>query len=229
MQPITYFRIILCLAVTASDAIICPNLRSAVNFTVVAASAVTNTGYTIINGNLAISPSTTLTGFYPPGVINGVTELGTGIALQAQNDITTAYNDLKGAPPTATMTGVDLSGLTLGPGVYKFDSTAGISTASGILKLNGTGIYIFQIGTALTTSTSSQIQLINGAKASCIFWQVGSSATLGQNSDFNGNILADASVWFATGITYNGAAYARTADITFISDTVTSQTKCNVC
>ena len=226
----TILHVLLCLAATAAaGTIVCPTLRSAGNFTIVAASAVSNNGLTTINGNLAISPSIALTGFNPAGVINGITELGTGVALQAQNDIASAYNDCQGAPLTAQMTGIDMAGKTLGPGVYKFDSTAGITTPAGILTLDGNGVYIFQIGSALSTSGDSQVQLINGAQASCIFWQVGSSATLGQNSVFAGNILAYASVGLANGITVAGSVYARTAAISFIADTVTGQASCNLC
>ena len=222
-------RVLLCLAITAADVIVCPKLRSAANFSVVAASSVSNSGLTTINGNLGISPSVALTGFNPAGVIHGITELGTGVALQAQKDITIAYNDCQGAPLTAQMTGVDLSGKTLGPGVYKFDSTAGIDTPAGILTLNGNGIYIFQIGSALATSGNSEIRLINGAKASCIFWQVGSSASLGHHSIFAGNIIAYASVNLATAAIVNGSIYARTAAISFIENTVTGQASCDLC
>ena len=223
-------RILLCLVATAAaDVIVCPTLRSAANFTIIAASAVSNDGLTTINGNLGISPSVALTGFNPAGVINGITELGTGVSLQAQNDVTTAYNDCQGAPPTAQMTGVDLAGKTLEPGVYKFDSTAGIDTPAGILMLNGTGVYIFQIGSALSTSENSRIRLINGAKARCIFWQVGSSAALGHDSMFAGNIMAYASVNLANGVTVNGSIYARTAAISFIADSVTGQQSCDLC
>jgi len=223
------FRVLLCLAVATTDAIICPTLGSAAKFTVIAASSVSNTGFTVINGNLAISPSISLTGFNPPGVIHGVTKLGTGIALQAQQDVTSAYNYLKNAPATGQMTGVDLAGKTLGPGVYKFDSSAAIAMPAGILTLNGPGTYIFQVGSALKTSANSEIRMINGAKAGCIFWQVGSSATLGQNSLFVGNILAYASAKFANGITCNGSVYARTAAVSFIATTVNGQSSCNVC
>lgn len=229
MALIVTFRVLLCLAVAMTNAIICPTLKSAAQFTVIAASSVSNTGPTVINGNLAMSPSISLTGFNPPGVIHGVTKLGNGIALHAQKDLTSAYNYLKSAPVTAQMTGVDLAGKTLGPGVYKFDSAAGIDMSAGILTLSGAGTYIFQIGSALKTSANSEIRLINGAKAGCIFWQVGSSATLGQNSVFVGNILAYASVKFANGVTCNGSVYARTAAVSFIATTVNGQSSCNVC
>jgi hypothetical protein len=229
MQVSKIFYLLVCLAFTAGDNIMCPNLGSAVKFTVIACSTVTNAGNIIINGDLAISPSVALAGFSSFGVINGVTHLGNGIALQAQKDVTTAYNFLTGAPVTAVLTNVDLGGKTYTPGVYRFDSTAGINVYGDILTLDGSGIYIFQIGSALTTSINSQIKLINGAKASCIFWQVGSSATLGQNSIFVGNILAYASIGLASGITFTGSAYARTGAVTFISGTITGQTRCDLC
>jgi hypothetical protein len=223
------FRVLLCMAVATTNANNCPTLGSAAQFTVIAASSVSNTGSTVINGNVAMSPSISLTGFTLPSVISGVIILGTGTALQAQKDAKTAYNYLKHAPTTAQMTGVDLAGKTLGPGVYKFNSAAGLSTPAGILTLNGAGTYIFQVGSALKTSADSQIQLINGAAAGCIFWQVGSSATLGQNSLFVGNILAYASVKFGNGITYHGSVYAQTAAVSFIAATVTPQSSCNMC
>ncbi len=221
--------VLLCLVATTNNVMICSILRSAANFTVIAGSAVSNTGLTVIYGNLAISPSVSLTGFNPTGVITGVTELGTGTALQAQNDAISAYNDLKGVPVTELMTGVDLAGRTLQAGVYKFDSAAAISSSAGILTLSGTGIYIFQVGSALTTSTNSEIRLINGAKAGCVFWQLGSSATLGQSSVFVGNILAYASVAFSLNVTYYGSIYAQTGAISFIADTIISQPSCDVC
>jgi hypothetical protein len=206
---------------------ICPNLGTATDFVVIAGNSVTNTENTVITGSVAVSPEITLTGFNPPGTISGGTQLNTAKAQQAQNDTITAYNQLAGANLTATMTGTDLGGLTLGPGVYKFASTAGIS--AGILTLNGSGIYIFQIGTGITTATGTQVLLTNGASASCVYWQIGSSATLGSNSYFAGNILAYASIWLVTGVTVDGGLYARTGDVTFIFNTINSVAVCNAC
>ena len=229
MQFSSSIAILLCMVATTGSIIVCPNLQSAANFAVIAASSVSNTGPTVIKGNLAISPSIALTGFNPFGVINGVTELGTGVALQAQKDVTSAYNYCKDAPTTKEMTGVDLAGKILGPGVYKFNSAAAISQPAGVLTLSGRGIYIFQIGSAFTTSANSKIVRKNGAKAGCIFWQVGSSATLGQYSQFFGNILADESVEFSTNVTYGGSVYAQNAAVTLITDSITIKKKCNVC
>lgn len=223
------FRFLLCLILAATNASICPTLKSAANFTVIASSTVSNVGITIINGNLAISPSISMTGFTPPGVIKGITQLGNAIAQQAQKDVASAQIYLKAAPLTSLMTGMDLTGKTLGPGVYKFASTAAINTAGGILTLNGAGVYIFQVGSALLTADNSEIRVINGAKAGCVYWQVGSSATLGQNSRFVGNLLAYASVKCAKGIAFNGSIYAQTAAVSFIAATVTGQASCKAC
>jgi hypothetical protein len=229
MASTVTFTVLLCLAASTNNVLICPTLRSAINFTVIANSAVTNTGLTIINGNLAISPSVSFTGFNTTGVINGVKELGTAIALQAQKDVTTAYNYLMGLPPTSQMTGINLAGKTLQAGVYKFDSAAGIDTSAGILTLNGTGAYIFQVGSELKTTANSEIRTINGAKAECVFWVLGSSATIGQYSRFIGNILAYASIGLEIGVRYNGSIFARTAAVTLNTNIITGQATCDVC
>jgi hypothetical protein len=221
------FPVLLCLIATTNNVIIYPNLISAANYTVIGGSSVSNAGFTTINGNLATSSIGALTGFTPPSVINGVTESNPNATLQALKDVTTAFNYLMGLPLTSLMTGIDLANQTLQWGVYKFDSSAGINVAAGILTLNGTGLYIFQIGSTLITTANSEIRTINGAKASCIFWVVGSSATIGQSSRFVGNILASASVGLGTGVIYNGSIYAQ-ASVTLNANTVTGQPNCDL-
>jgi hypothetical protein len=218
------FSVLLCLAITAVGATVCPNLGSAADFTLLAASTITNTGLSVITGNVGISPGTAITGF-PPGVVKHGSLQGRNAA--AQNDVTTAFYTCLTAPFTRDLTGIDLAGLKLTPGVYKFSSTAGIS-AGGTLTLNGKGIYIFQVGSAITTGANIKILLKNGAKAGCIYWQVGSSVTHGANSLFRGNILAYASITFGSNVTYQGSVYARTAAITLIDDTITGMKSCNV-
>jgi hypothetical protein len=124
-------------------------------------------------------------------------------------DLTTAYNNAAGATTTSTLTGTDLGGLTLVPGAYKFASSAGLT---GTLTLDGggstTGLWIFQIGSTLTTASSSRVSLINGAQPCDVFWQVGSSATIGTATTFVGNILANTSITMTTGATLNGRALA---------------------
>ena len=229
MQLSTNSGILLCLTITAVSMSICPDLGSAADFVVIGASTVSNAGLTFINGDVAISPGISLTGFNPFGVINGVNELGTTVAKKAQDDVTVAYNYLHRVTPTVKMTGIDLAGKTLGPGVYKFNSVAAISQPGGVLKLSGEGVYIFQVGSALLTSGNSKIEAINGAKASCIFWQVGSSVTLGENSEFIGNILAYASVGLAANVAYMGSIYARTGAVILSGDIITGQARCATC
>jgi hypothetical protein len=126
------------------------------------------------------------------------------------------------------LSGINLAGQTLATGVYKFTSTAGIS-AAGISTLNGTGIYIFQVGSAITTGAGAKIVLTGGTKAGCIYWQVGSSGTHGASSTFIGNILAYASVTFRSSVTYEGSVYAQTGDVTLIDDAITHMPKCTAC
>lgn len=201
-------------------------LGSTVTFAVLASSTVTNTGATVLNGNLGLSPGSSVTGF-PPGsvALPYAIHIDDGPAVTAQNDLTTAYNDAatpnRGGGPVIALPG-DIGGLTLTPGLYNTASTLGIT---GVVTLNGQGntnsVFIFQIGSALTTAVTSQVVLINGAQAANIFWQVGSSATLGVNSIFNGTILAQASVTVNTGAALNGRALARTGAVTLASNTLT--------
>jgi hypothetical protein len=187
---------------------------------------VTNGGPTVVNGNLGLSPGSALTGFPPGNVILPYTaHIGDGAAVTAQNDLTIAYNDAAAANrdggPVIPVSG-DLGGLTLTPGLYNSATTLGIT---GVLTLNGQGnansVFVFQIGSALTTAVGSSVVLINGAGAANIFWQVGSSATLGTNSIFNGTILAQASVTLNSGAALNGRALARTGAVTLASNTLT--------
>ena len=175
------------------------DLGTASSFAVLGASAVTNTGPTVISGGLGVSPGSAITGF-PPGVVNGTTDAADGAAANAQTDALAAYNALAGLAPTLDLTGQDLGGLTLTPGVYKFDSSAELT---GQLTLNLQGdpnsLFVFQIGSTLTTASNSSVITINGSECCNIYWQVGSSATLGTTTDFLGNILADQSITLTTG------------------------------
>jgi hypothetical protein len=188
-------------------------------FGVLAGSTVTNSGPTVVLGNLGVSPGTAITGF-PPGVATGTIHSAEALAGTAQTQLTTAYNSAAGAASTATVAG-DLGGLTLAPGVYTSSSTLGIT---GTLTLNAGGNtnaqFIFQIASALTTATSSTVLLTNGAQASNVFWQVGSSATLGTASVFSGNILALSSISLGTGAVLQGRALARNGAVTLLSNTI---------
>jgi hypothetical protein len=167
-------------------------LGTADSFAVLGASTVTNTGASVITGDLGVSPGTAITGF-PPGTVTGTIHAADAVSLQAQSDLTTAYNFLVAQPCGTDLTGLDLGGITLTPGVYCFSTSAQL-TGTLILDAqnNPNAVFIFQIGSTLTTATNSIVNLINGAQ-NCsvgIFWQVGSSATLGSGTAFSGNILA---------------------------------------
>jgi hypothetical protein len=179
------------------------NLGSADSFAVMGASTVTSTGETVLNGNLGLYAGTSITGFPPGTVVNGAIHDTDGVAQQAQADALTAYTSLKNATGAVNLSGdtlgnggVTLPVPTLGPGVYSFSSSAQLT---GALTLNGPGEYIFQIYSTLTTASASSIILENGASASDVFWQVGSSATLGTTTSFYGSILAEDSISLDTG------------------------------
>jgi hypothetical protein len=199
-----------------------PSLGAAQSFAVLGGSAVTNTGPSVVNGDLGISPNNALsiTGF-PPGTITGTTHAADGVALQAQNDLTTAYNALAGQPFNADLTGQNLGGLTLTRGVYRFSSSAQLT---GTLTLNGLGnpnaVFIFQIGSTLTTASSSSVVLINGAQACNVFWQIGSSATLGTGTSLTGNVLALTSITLTTGASTFGRVLARNGAVTLDTNTI---------
>ncbi len=155
----------------------------------------------------------------PPGTIHGPD----GVSQQAQVDLTTAYNALMALPPNFNLTGLDLGGMVLIPAVYKFDSSAQLT---GTLTLNGQGnsgsSFVFQIGSTLTTASNSAVVLINGANANNVFWAVGSSATLGTGTAFQGNIVALTSITMNTAATLScGRALARNGAVTLDTNTIT--------
>jgi hypothetical protein len=198
------------------------DLGSASPFAVLAGSTVTSTGGTTVNGDLGLSPGTAVTGF-PPGVVNGAIHAGDAVAAQAQLDLTSAYNDAAGRTVGAITVAGNLGGQTLTPGLYK--STSSLEISSGDLTLDAQGdanaVFIFQMGSTLTTTSGRQVILSGGARAANIFWQVGSSATLGTTSVMKGNILALASITLTTGATLEGRALARTAAVALDANTIT--------
>ena len=205
-------------------------LGTAGNFAVLAGTTVTNTGTTVINGgNVGVSPGTAITGFSSVTITPPyTTHLADATAARAQNDLTTAYNAAAGLAPTQTLTGTDLGGLTLTSGVYFFSSSAQLT---GTLTLNDQGNsaaqFVFQIGSTLTTASASSVVTVNaGATPDCnIFWQVGSSATLGTTTAFEGHILALTSITMNTGATIaGGSALARHGAVTLDTNTITNCT-----
>ena len=197
-------------------------LGTAGNFAVLAGSTVTNTGNTVVNGNLGVSPGTAVTGF-GPGIVLGTINAGNAAAATAQNDLTAAYVDAAGRSCPGPALPGDIGGTTILPGVYCNATSVGIT---GTVTLNGNGnpnaVFIFQIGSTLTTAaTNSNVNLIGGAQAANVFWQVGSSATLGTTTSFSGTIMAQASVTLNTGAALNGRALARTGAVTLANNAIT--------
>jgi Ice-binding-like len=185
-------------------------------FAVLAGSDVINTGSSVVHGNLGVYPGFAVTGF-PPGVVvpPGTIHAADAVAYQAQSDLTTMYNFAAGQPCNANLTGQNLGGLTLTPEVYCFNTSAQLT---GTLTLNAQGnpnaLFIFQIGSTLTTASNSSVLLTNSASACNLYWRVGNTATLGTNTQFAGNILALANITLNTGASVSGRALALTGAVT---------------
>ena len=216
------------LTLTSAQAQNAPVLGQADAFAVLGGSAVTNTGASVLTGDLGIWPNTasSITGF-PPGVVIGTIQAGNAVALQAQSDLTAAYNDAAGRACNTVLTGIDLGGLTLTPGVYCFASSAQLT---GTLTLDAQGnpnaVFIFQMGSTLTTASGSRVVVINGGSDCNVYWQVGSSATVGTGTTLAGNILALTSITLTTGANLSGRALARNGAVTLDGNRVTVCPSC---
>ena len=209
---------------TASQAPV--NLRSASSFAVLAFSTITSTGGGTINGDVGVSPGTAFVPGVPPVIVNGTVHLNDSIAARAQADLTTAFDDAAGRPG-ATSLGGELGGQTLAPGLYKSAvGSFGITLVDLTLDAQGNqnAVWIFQMpSSTLTVGNGRQVILAGGAQARNIFWQVGSSATLGTTSVFKGNILAFTAITVQTGARLDGRALARNAAVTLDANAVTKQ------
>lgn len=197
------------------------NLGSTASFAILAGETITNTGPTTINGDVGVHPGSTFPG-QGDATINGVVHLADAVALEAQTDLVTAYNDASSRALTAS-TGVDLGGLTLGPGVYE---SGGVLGLTGTLTLDAGGdpdaVFIFRSTSTLITASDSRVVLTNGARFCRVFWVVPSSATLGTNSEFVGHIFAMTSIAVQTGATVQGQLLAREGEVTLDSNTITN-------
>ncbi|HVC86569.1 MAG TPA: ice-binding family protein [Gaiellaceae bacterium] len=194
-------------------------LGTANRFAVLAGAGITNTGPTTVTGDLGTYPTTTMTGVGSL-TINGTNHAGDAVTQQAKADLVTGYNTAAGEGPTSPIT-ADLGGQNLSPGVYNSASSIGL-TGTLILDAHGksNATFVFQAGSTLTTASASSVKLVNGARACNVYWQVGSSATLGTGSSFRGSILAKASITVTTGTTVHGRVLARNGAVTLDTDTI---------
>jgi hypothetical protein len=197
------------------------DLGTAGTFVALGGSTVTNTGPSVLNGDLGVAPGTALVGFGLPAVVNGATHANDGVAKQAKLDLTTAYNVAAGQPvaPANDLTGTNLGNRKLTAGAYRFTSSAQLT---GALTLDAQGDpnaqFVFEIASTLTTASASSVVMVNGASPCNVYWQVGSSATLDTTTAFQGNLMALASISLNNGATVLGRLLARTGQISLINN-----------
>jgi hypothetical protein len=211
-------------AVMPAAALAAPvNLATVSSFAVLGGSAVTNTGPSVLNGDLGVAPGTSLVGFGLPAVVNGATHNNDGVANQAKSDLTTAYNVAAGQPvaPANDLTGTNFGNRTLTAGAYRSTSSAQLT---GVLTLDAQGDpnaqFVFLIASALTSAPASSVVLINGASPCNVYWQVGSSATLDTTTAFQGNLMALTSISLNNGATVRGRLLARNGQISLINNVI---------
>ena len=197
-------------------------LGGATSFSVLAGSTVTNTGPTTMFGDLGLSPGSSVTG--APQVL-GQTHVDDAVAIEAKNALTTAFNDAA-SRPTSGSAGTDLAGQAFTPGVRTASSSLLLSSGSVTLDAQGdpNAVFIFQVGTTLTTGSNTSVALVNGAQACNVFWQIGSSATLGTGTRFVGTVMAGATITARTAATIHGRLLAQTGAVNLDTNTITNST-----
>ena len=197
------------------------SLKTAGSFVVLAGQTITNTGFTVINGNVGISPGAAITGF-PPGIVNGTVHSADAVAAQAKQDLNDAYGDAASRSGAPIPISGDLGGQTLVPGLYVSGTSLGLD--SGDLTLDAKGdedaIWVFQIGTTFVSKPNRNVLLTGNARADNVFWNVGSSATIGVGSVMAGNFLTQVSITVQTGAVMEGRFLTQVGAVTFDSATV---------
>ncbi|HET9104922.1 MAG TPA: ice-binding family protein [Solirubrobacteraceae bacterium] len=190
------------------------------NFSVLAGQTITNTGLTTMARDLGLDPGTSVTG--APTTL-GTMHIDDAVAIQAKSDLVTAINDAAGRPATP-LTSADLSGRAFTPGVYSASSSLLFSAGSVTLNAQGdpNAVFIFQVGSSLTTGSATSVLLTNGAQPCNVFWEIGASATLGSGSTFAGTVLAQTSITAGTSATLNGRLLASTGSLTLDNNTITT-------
>ena len=199
------------------------NLATALSYAVLGGQSVTNVGNTTIMGSVGVDPGTSYTGQSTVSLSGGTVNVANAAALQAQADATAAYGIAASAtPPTATVT-ADLGGQSLPPGIYKSATSLGLT---GQLTLNGPvgSVFIFQAVSTLITASASSVVLTGGVTPCTVFWQVGSSATLGSTTNFNGSIMALTSISLLNSATVHGRVLAQTGSVTLNANTIDAST-----
>jgi len=203
------------------SALVPPDLRGAGSYAILAGSTITSTGFTSITGNVGLFPGSAVTGF-PPGTLLGRFHVADPLAKRAKLDLERAYNDAMSRTRDLVAVAGNLGGRTLAPGLYK--STSSLAVSSGDLTLDGHGnvnaVFVFQAASSFTMTTGRRVVLTHGARARNVFWAVGSSATLGTECSFYGNLLVHQSISMATGSVIVGRALTQTGAVTLQSNTI---------
>jgi hypothetical protein len=228
MLGVTFSILVVGVTSIVALASVAPGMGTAGSYAILAGTTVTNTGNSVIAGDLGVSPGTACTGLPAPctgggpGTVSGAIHLHDAAAIQAQSDLTTAYNAAAASPCNSNSL-AGWGGQTLTPGTYCQTTSP---TISGTLTLSGNGVFIFKTGSTLVTAPGATVAFINGAQPCNVFWQVSSSATLDTTTTFVGTVMALASITVNNGATIAGRLMAQTGQVSLINDRITAPTTC---